>query len=413
MNPTKLLFKFAIYLAVSSVVFADDWPQWRGMNRDGISRETNLLKEWPEEGPKLIWSFEGLGAGYSSVAVSKSVIFTTGEIDANEAVFALDINGNLLWKTTYGPRWKDSYQAMRSTPTIDGDNIYVVSGMGKVVCLERKTGNIVWSANPVEQFSAEYHRWGIADSPLIIDDMVICSPGGENASVVAYHKLTGKLIWQSHGLSDVASFCSPILVERGGKKIIVTTLSETFVGIDASNGRTLWKDTFNDYQDDPKDINPVSPVYYNGSIYTTSGYDDGGALYDLSEDGLSISRRWADETLDVHIGGVVLVDGYIYGANWLSNSKGNWVCLEWKTGKVMYEEKWMNKGSIIFADGLLYCYTEKKGEVGLVRPTPDKFSLVSHFKIPLGSGQRWAHPAISDGRLYIRRGEALMVFDIK
>ena len=413
MNPTKFLFKFAIYLAVSAMVFADDWPQWRGMNRDGISHETNLLKKWPEEGPKLIWSYEGLGAGYSSVAVSKNVIFTTGEIDANEAVFALDLNGKLLWKTTYGPRWKDSYQAMRSTPTVDGDNIYVVSGMGKVVCLERKTGNIVWSANPVEQFSAEYHKWGIADSPLIIDDMIICTPGGENASLVAYHKLTGKLIWQSHGLSDVASFCSPILVARGGKKIIVTMLSETFVGIDASNGKILWKDTFEDYQDDPKDINPVSPVYHNGSIYTTSGYDDGGALYDLSEDGLSISRRWTDETLDTHIGGVVLVDGYIYGANWLSNSKGNWVCLEWKTGKVMYEEKWMNKGSIIFADGMLYCYTEKKGEVGLVRPTPDKFSLVSHFKIPLGSGQRWAHPAISDGRLYIRRGEALMVFDIK
>ena len=211
----------------------------------------------------------------------------------------------------------------------------------------------------------------------------------------------------------MANYCSPILVERGGFKIIVTMLGEHFVGIDASNGKTLWKDAFEDYQDDPDDINPVSPVYFNGSIYTTSGYDDGGALYDLSEDGLSITRRWTDETLDVHIGGVVLVDGYIYGANWENNSKGNWVCLEWETGKVMYEKKWINKGSIISADGMLYCYTEKKGEVGLVKANPKRFELISSFKLPLGDGQRWAHPAISDGRLYMRRGEALMVYDIK
>lgn len=409
----NLIFRIIVIVSVASMLFADDWPQWRGKNRDGKSSETNLLAEWPDGGPALIWSYEGLGAGYSSMTISDGVIFTTGEIDEQEAVYALDLDGKLLWKTAYGPRWEDSFEAMRSTPTIDGDYIYVVSGMGKVVCMDRKKGKIIWSADPVEKFSAEYHRWGIAESPLIVDDKIICTPGGEDATLVALDKLTGKLIWQASGLSDEANYCSPILIERGGKKIIATMVSEHFIGIDSKDGNVLWKDSFDDYQDDPKDINPVSPLYYNGSIYTTSGYDDGGALYDLSEDGLSITRRWIDKTLDVHHGGVVLVNGYLYGSNWISNSKGNWVCLEWTTGKVMYDEEWMNKGSIIYADGMLYCYTEKKGEVGLVKANPKKFDLISHFKLPLGSGQRWAHPAISDGRLYIRRGEALMVYDIK
>jgi len=413
MESKKLIVKLIICFFITTLVFADNWPQWRGANRDGISSEKNLLKEWPEDGPKLIWAYEDLGAGFSSVAVSKGVIFTTGEVDEKEAVFALDIDGKLLWKTVYGPRWEDSFQAMRSTPTVDSNYIYVVSGTGKLVCLERTTGKIVWSVNAVEDFSAEYHRWGIAESPLVVDDKVICTPGAEEASLVAYDKLTGKLLWQTKELSDEANYCSPILVERAGKKIIATMLSEHFVGIDASTGKTLWQDAFEDYFDDPKDINPVSPLYHNGSFYTTSGYDDGGALYDLSDDGLSITRRWTDKTLDIHIGGAVLVDGYIYGANWINNSKGNWVCLEWETGKVMYEKKWINKGSVISAEGMLYCFTEKKGEVGLVKASPKKFTLVSHFKLPLGSGQRWAHPAISDGRLYLRRGEALMVYDIK
>jgi outer membrane protein assembly factor BamB len=189
-------------------------------------------------------------------------------------------------------------------------------------------------------------------------------------------------------------------------------LENTFVGIDASDGKYLWKDKFSDYLGEHKAINPVSPVYHEGMIYTTSGYDDGGALYELSPDGTSVKRRWIDKTLDVHHGGVVIVDGYIFGANWLNNRDGNWVCLDLNTGEVQYEEKWQSKGSIIYADNRLYCYEERKGNIALVKPNPDRFEVISSFKVPLGNKQHWAHPAISGGRLFVRHGNALMVYDI-
>ena len=403
-----LLCLFAV-----TIVQADDWSQWRGNNRDGISHEKNLLKKWPEDGPKLLWSFEGLSDGYSSISVVGDMIYLTGESDDKEAVFCLNREGKLLWKTVYGTKWKDSFPAMRSTPTVDGEYIYVISGIGEVVALNRKDGKIRWSVDMIKKFDADFHSWGIAESPLIVDDKLICTPGADEASVIALDKSNGNLLWQTTELSESANYCSPILVERGGKKIVVTMLAESFVGIDAINGKLLWRDEFSDYQGDAKDINPVTPIYHNGEIYATSGYNDGGAMYSLAADGLSIKRKWVDTTLDVHIGGAVLVDGYIYGANWENNSNGNWVCLDWKTGKVMYEKKWINKGSIISADGMLYCYTEKKGVVGLVKASPKEFTLISEFKLPLGSGQHWAHPAISDGRLYIRHGEVLMVYDIK
>jgi outer membrane protein assembly factor BamB len=375
--------------------------------------ETGLLKSWPAGGPEMIWSYEGLGAGFSSAAIDKGTIFITGEIDKVETLFSFDLDGNLLWKTSYGPIWKGSYSSARTTPTVDGSYIYVKSGMGNLVCFDRTNGDIRWSKQTIELFDAEFHRWGIAESPLIVDDLLISTPGGKKASMVAFDKISGDLVWRTEELSEQASYCSPILIERGGKKIIATLLAYSFVGVNAENGDVLWRDDLGRYNDDPKDINPVSPFYKDGYIFTTSGYDDGSVMYELSEDGTSVKAKWTEKTLDVHHGGFVVLDGYIYGSNWLNNSRGNWVCLDWSTGRTMYEEKWITKGSIIAADGMLYCYDERKGNMALVKATPEKFDFISSFEVPLGSGQHWSHPAISDGRLYIRHGEALMVYNIK
>jgi outer membrane protein assembly factor BamB len=393
--------------------FADDWPQWRGHARDGISKENNLLESWPENGPKLLWSKEELGSGFASMSISNGKLYITGVVDNEEKLTAMDLEGNIQWQLIYGEFWEDSYSEARSTPTVDGDQIYVISGMGKLVCVDKSRGKIKWSVDTVDDFDGDYHHWGIAESPLIVDDKVICTPGGDEASVVAFDKSTGKLIWQTNTLSQQANYCSPILINRGDKKIIATQLAESFVGINAADGSVLWQDDYEDYQDDARDININTPLYDDGYIYITSGYDDGGAMYELSADGSKITRKWVDQTLDVHVGGVVKVGNYIYGANWENNRMGNWVCLNWKTGKVMYEEEWNNKGSIIAADGMLYCYEEKKGNIALVKANPDKFDIVSSFKIPMGKGPHWGHPAISDGRLYVRHGEALMVYDIK
>jgi len=414
----KILMYFSTMLVIQIFMFnfplaADDWPQWRGPERNGQSKEVNLLKSWPGGGPKLIWSKEGLGDGFSSVSVSNGRLYITGVVDEQEMLTAMDLNGTIQWQTIYGSFWEDSYPDARSTPTVDGEQIFVISGMGKLVCFDKTSGNIKWSVDTVEEYDGDYHRWGIAESPLIIDDMIISTPGGDDASVVAFNKNTGKLIWRTSSLSEQANYCSPILINRGDKKIIATQLTNYFVGINAADGSVLWQDDYEEYQDDPKDININTPLYHDGFIYITSGYNDGGAMYELSEDGTKITRKWVDQTLDVHVGGVVKVGDYIYGANWENNRMGNWVCLDWNTGKVMWEEEWNNKGSIITAEGMLYCYDEKKGNVALVKANPQKFDIVSSFKIPLGKGPHWAHPSISDGRLYMRHGEALMVYDIK
>lgn len=395
------------------------WAQFRGPNRDGKSAETGLLKKWPEGGPKLLWSVEGiLGIGFSSVAVVDGYVYTTGMVgeDNQGMLFAFDLEGNPKWQKPYGPEWTGSRKGVRTTPTVDGDRLYVISGYAKVVCMDAKKGDIVWEVDGKQKFGSQKIKWGISEAPLIVDDKVICTPGGPDATLVALNKFNGETVWTTKGLSDKACYSSPILVERGGNQIIVAQTDSNVVAVDAGSGKVLWKDAFSNYQvgpENPKNINPPSPVYADGCVYVTSGYDDGGAMYELSADGTSFKRRWVDKTLDNHHGGVVIVDGYIYGSNWLNNRKGNWVCLDWETGKVVYETKWQNKGAVIYADGMLYCYDEKDGVLGLVRATPEKFDVISSFSITKGDGMHWAHPAISDGRLYIRHGNTLMAYDIK
>ncbi len=400
-----------IFLMIATLVLPADWPQFRGPNRDGKSPETGLLQSWGD-GPQKIWSVDGIGTGWGSASIANNVIYIVGDVDRVETVSALTMDGAVKWQTAVSDRWDKSFPEARTTPTVDGTNIYVNSGLGNVACLDVSTGSIKWQVQTVEQFDGDYHSWGIAESPLIVDNMVIATPGGTDASVVALDKNTGKTIWTTKGLSDKGSYCSPILVERGGKKIIVTMLENHFVGINAANGAVLWKDAFKEYQEG-KEINPVSPVYVDGMIYTTSGYDDGGAMYVLSADGLSIERKWVDTTLDVHIGGVVVVDGVIYGSSWEGNRDGSWVALDWQSGKVLWEHKWINKGAIIYADGLLYIYVEKEGKVGLLKPNKEKFDLISSFDITEGDGQHWAHPSIANGRLYVRHGDVLMAFNVK
>jgi outer membrane protein assembly factor BamB len=402
-----------LIIVSTNEILADDWPQWRGNNRNGISKETGLLKSWPEGGPKLLWSNEDIGEGFSSMSIADGSLYITGLVDKQETLFAFDLDGKLKWKTAYGPNWKGSFPVARTTATVDGSNLYVISGMGNAACIDANSGKIKWSVQTVEKFNGEYHSWGIAESPLVVDDKVIFTPGGINASMVALNKKTGETVWQTKTLSEQHNYCSPILIQRGGKKIIASQLQDSFVGVDAKTGKVLWQDNYTNFLEDPKDINIVTPIYYEGHIYVTSGYDDGGAMYELAEDGTGIKRLWEDKVLDVHHGGVVLIDGFIYGSNWENNRNGNWVCLDWKTGKVMYEKKWFNKGSIISAEGMLYCYEEKDGNFALVKASPNSFDIISSFKIEKGSGQHWAHPAISDGRLYLRHGEALMVYDIR
>jgi outer membrane protein assembly factor BamB len=386
---------------------------WRDDNRTGVSSEKGLLKSWPAEGPKLIWANTQLPAGHSSVSIGNNTIYLTGIDNTNDILVALDKDGKIKWQTPYGRCWNPSNPESRCTPTIDGSQIYVSSGYGDIACIDANTGAIKWSQKTSEINKGTYGNWGIAESLLVDGDKIYFSPGGPATMTVALNKNTGDLVWKSPSLNDKPGYVSPILIDYAGRKMIINVSLGHIFAVDASNGNILWKvahigsDSRNDL------IKCTTPLYSDGMIYVTGGYDSGGMMVKMTPDGKNASVVWTDDVLDVHHGGVVLINGYIYGSNWLNNSNGDWCCIDWKTGKKMYQEHWNCKGSIIAADNMLYLYDERNGNVGLVKPDPSKFDLVSSFKVKFGSGPYWAHPVIHNGELYLRHGKALMVYDIK
>ncbi len=407
----------SLLLALLSFSCAAQTAQWRGPDRSGIYSEKNLLKEWPAQGPELLWAAEDIGGGYSSVSIYKGITYATGKKDSVEFLTAIDKSGAVLWQQPYGlSTYQNSYQDTRCTPTIENGIAYVISGRGEIASFDAKSGEKIWSVDAFKKFSGAHGIWEVAESPLIVDDKLIYTPAGPQTTMVALDKKTGETIWTSESLGDTSAYVSPILIERGGKKIIATLASRHFFGVDAEDGTILWRYDYSQLEapDHPVAafINCVSPIYRDGRIFITSGYNHTGAMFSLSADGRSIALEWIQPVLDTHHGGVVLVDGYIYGSNWLSNSNGHWVCLDWQSGEVMYEEKWISKGSIIFANGMLYCYDDRRGTLALVKATPEYFRIVSSFAVEKGAGQHWAHPVIADGTLYVRHGTVVMAYNI-
>jgi len=414
---TKVQKLFIIFLCLPALA-ASNISQWRGINRDGQYQEKNLLKQWPENGPPLLWSVKSIGKGYSSASVSQNVIYITGKIDTSDFLTAIDQNGQIKWQIPYGRAWNKTFPETRCTPTIENDQIYLISGQGEVVCISALTAQKVWSVAAFEKFAGKYGEWGIAESVLLVDNKVIYTPGGDKTTMIALDKRTGEIIWITESLPDYTAYVSPILITHGQKQIIVNVTAHYLFGVDAANGHFLWKYKYADldpptWHPNAPIINAISPLFHDGQIYVTSGYNHVGALFRLSEDASQLTLAWKDTTLDCHIGGVVLVDGYLYGANWISNRDGNWCCIDWQTGAVKYEKKWQTKGSIIAADGMLYCYEERRGHVALVKVTPDDFAIESTFRVTAGFGPHWAHPMIHDGILYLRHGATLLAYDIR
>ena len=414
-------FKFLIIflLIFSGAVKAqDNISEWREENRTGISAETGLLKSWPAGGPALLWSTEDLLKGFSSVSFGNNTIYTTGHDGDDDVLFALDMKGKILWKSVMGRSWNGSYQESRATPTVENNRVYTCSGYGDLACFDATSGKKIWSYKASELNHGTYGRWGIAEALLIDGDKLYYSPGGPETMTIAMKKTTGEIIWKSASIGDKPGYVSPILVNYAGKKMIINVSMDHVFAVDASNGQILWTVAHEKSADGMMQrydlIKCVTPLFKDGMVYVTGGYDTGGMMVKIAGDGKSAKVVWIDRVLDVHHGGVVQLNGYIYGANWLNNANGNWCCIDWNTGKKMWEEHWNCKGSIIAAEGMLYIYDEKNGNVGLVRANPEKFDLVSSFKITQGSsGPYWAHPVIHNGILYIRHSNALMAYDIK
>jgi outer membrane protein assembly factor BamB len=408
----------ALCLVLFPYITRGQISQWRGEQRNGHFPGTGLMQQWPEEGPPLVASVEGMGRGFSMPVAYNGIVYVTGSRDSMEYLSAVDLEGNLLWSKPYGAAWDRSFPEARTAPTILENKAYMVSGGGIIACVDIETGDVIWSVDGFRKFEGCCGEWGIAESPLVIDDMVIYTPGGHLTTMVALERHSGETVWMTECLQDTTAYVSPILVNYAGKKMIVQVTARSILGVDAEDGTILWRYRYYDLRTPlwhkwAPVINCISPIYHRGKIYVTSGYNHVGVMLELNGEGTGVSEVWVDSVLDCHHGGVVLLDGCIYGANWTDNSHGDWCCIEWETGRTMYVKPWEVKGSVI-TDGLrLYCCDERRGNMALVEGNPEDFRIISSFRIPEGSGPYWAHPSIYGGRLLFRHGDVLMIYRIK
>ena len=407
---------------------AGDWPQWRGPNRDDVSLETGLLKKWPEGGPKLAWTFDKAGVGFSSPVIAAGHVYLLGSEDAakgaNEFLLCLsEKDGKEAWRVPLGTgdgnydfNWGNG---PRSTVTVDGDRVYALGAKGDLLCFASADGKQVWAKNLVKNFGGKTPNWGYSESVLVDGDTVVCTPGGDKGTMLGLNKTTGELAWRSTDLTDGAGYSSIVVSEAAGVRHYVQQTMSNACGVRPGDGKLLWKRADIAYA-----IAVIpTPIVYKDSVFVTSGYNAKCALIKLSKsgDGLKAESEYAkNKSLSNHHGGVVRVGEYIYG----HDDNNGWVCLEFANAKSTdgpepnWKSKDLGKGSVTFADGNLYCYSEGKGICALVRANPDKWDEVSRFKIhseskiPRKGGLIRTHPVVANGKLYLRDNELLFCYDV-
>jgi outer membrane protein assembly factor BamB len=396
-------FLFLIgYLVIASN--GQDATRWRGTNSAGIYAVDQLLSEWPAEGPQILWSFNGLGKGFSSAAFANNKIYTTGMIEGQAVLFVLDQNGKVLQQFKYGKEFEDSYPGCRSTPTIVGDLAYLLTGIGKVVCLDLKSGKPVWEKELFSQMDGANITWGITESLVIDGDKLFCTPGGKTNNVMALNRMTGETIWNCSGLGELSAYCTPLLIKLPSRKLLVTHMANHVLGIDAADGKLLW--SFEHPNQWAAHAN--TPVYHDGGILLFSGWGQGAEKLKLSADGSSVTKEWVLKSFDSRMGGAVVIDGYLYGSG---DADRSWQCINWIAGVKKYSSQQFFKGVVIAANNYLIGYTEK-GELFLAKADPEAFKAISSTKVTLGTEQHWAHPVVDKGILYVRHGNTLIAYKI-
>jgi len=399
-----------VVIALATVAQGADCARFRGQAGDGKFNETGLMKQWPQGGPKLAWTAQGLGQGYSSAAVANGVVYVTGMGEQKQGyLFAFGLDGMPKWKAAYGPELDKSGPAAagtRATPTIDGDRAYLVTGLGKLVIFDVAKGQVLKTIDLLEKFGAKQAQFGFAESVLVDGQKVICTVGGTDASLVAFDKSTGELLWQTKGLSQAPGCCSPRLINDSSRQLILTMLAKGVVAVDSGTGQVVWQHAY----PHRAGVQPNPPLYDDGMVFVSSGMGAGAAMLSMAENDPNAAPKWAEKAMDCQMQGTVLLDGYIYGTA-QSGNRGL-VCMEWKTGKVMWNAPATKMAVAIAADGMLYIYAQD-GTMYLVKPNPAAFEPVGQFTVSGGTNEHWAHPTIANGRLYIRHGDALMAYDIK
>jgi outer membrane protein assembly factor BamB len=410
----RILFSFALICAFAllSVTAGNttseaEWPQWRGPLRNGLSSETGLLKQWPVNGPAVAWSITNLGEGYGSLAIKADRLYVQGTKGSESAIFCLNrADGKTIWSVSLGPKVDESRgNGPRGTPTLDGDRLYVLTENGDLACLRERDGSRVWGKNILKEYDGSNPKWLISESPLVDGNRLIVSPGGSGAGIVALDKMTGAEIWRARELSDQAGYSSCIVADVGGVRSYITFTAGAAVGVRASDGKLMWRYT----NVANRVANCTTPVFADNKVFFSSAYDTGGALLNLTAQNGEVKAQEAYFTRDMmnHHGGMVLVNGYLYG---FSNSV--LTCIEFNTGKVMWRERSVGKGSITYADGMLYLLGEKQ-LVGLAEANPKAYVEKGRFPINDLGRDSWAHPVVLGGKLYIRNQNELTCYDVK
>lgn len=408
---SRLIIVFAFTLSTFMLAprtAAEDWPQWRGPNRDAKSTETGLRDQWPEDGPPLAWVAEGLGGGYSSVSVAGGKVFTLGDLeDGSYAIAMNESDGAFLWKTRIGDSGGHrKYPGTRSTPTVDGDHLFVLNQYGDLVCLTVKDGERVWQVNLQENFGGQMMSgWRYSESPLVDGNRVVVTPGGNQGTVLALDRETGDKIWQSGDWTDPAGYSSVIIKTIHGKRQYVQLTGRHVGGIDPETGEVLWL-----AERDGRTAVVATPVVHDDIVFVTSSYGVGCNGFQISRDGdtWTTEELYANTNIANHHGGVVLLDGYVYGS-----SGGTFRCLDITTGELSFGERSVGKGATVYADGHLILRSES-GPVALIKATPDSLQEVSRFEQPRRSSERaWPHPVVANGKLYLRDQDILLVYDLR
>jgi outer membrane protein assembly factor BamB len=422
---TRLLAALALALAALTLTApAADWPQWRGPKRDGISAETGLLKEWPKDGPALVWKSSDVLGGYSTPSVVGDRIYTIGNKDQDEFGIALGVkDGKEVWKTRIGAVGKNTgpnYPGSRATPAVDGDHVYCLGSDGDLVCLTAAKGEVVWKKSYRKDFGGAPNKWAYSESPLVDADVLVCTPGGTSATLLALNKKSGEVIWKSPLKKiDKAANASVIAATVGGKKLYVAFVGEGVdakgtggvVGVDAKTGAELWRYT----KTSDADANIMTPLFHDDAVFNAASRV-GSALLKLKADGDGVKAEevYFNPNLRFGSGGVVVVDGHLYGVSGFG-PQAQLTCIEFATGKVKWQNKSVGPASIVYADGLLFLRGEET-EIALAEASPEGYREKGRFKQPdraRGNQKAWQHPVLSNGKMYVRDQNVLLCYDVK
>ena len=395
----------------SLVARGADWPQWRGPERRNQSQETNLLREWPKDGPPLAWKIDNLGRGFSGVAVAGGRVYTIGDEGDDSFLRCLEEkDGKTVWSTKIGRAGESGrYYGPRSTPAVDGGHVYALAREGELVCLDTKDGKEVWRKHLRTDFGGSLPRWGYAESVLVDENRVVCTPGAQNGTLIALNKMTGETLWRTKGWTDAAHYSSPVRAEIHGIPQYVQMTADSVAGVGVADGKLLWR-----AERKGKTAVIPTPLVQDNLVFVSSGYGVGCNLFQIDKAGNALTAKevYSGKQIVNHHGGMVLLDGYVYGVD----DSGSLKCIEMKSGK----EAWSNpcvrsKGSLTLADGRLYVRSEARdGTIALVEASPAAYRETGRFNQPDRSRDNsWPHPVVANGKLYIRDQGVLLCYDVR